>query len=92
MTTFEMSANTNWIPYKIPRTPSAAPPANTTYALGLSGVNSSKNPSQFLEWKEIATPDLTEILARIATIENRLNNASVSASCQGGSLDITLNI
>lgn len=85
-----MSAKTDWFPYKIPPTPSDPPISpNATYALGLSGYNPEKNPSQFLEWKQI---DLTAILQRLQAIENRLNNASINASCAGGNVNVTLNL
>jgi hypothetical protein len=43
--------NSNWVPYKIPPCPE---PEDKIYALSIKdGATPDKNPSQFLEWKEI---------------------------------------
>lgn len=44
--------STPWVPYKIP--PCPVPDTGKTYALSFSdNAVPSKNPSQFLQWKEI---------------------------------------
>jgi hypothetical protein len=43
-----------WIPYKIPPTP--VPAAGKQYALSFSGnATPAKNPSQFLQWREVGS-------------------------------------
>ncbi len=45
-----------WVPYKIP--PCPTPEEGKTYALSFSdNAVPSKNPSQFLQWKEIGFPE-----------------------------------
>jgi hypothetical protein len=47
-----------WVPYKIPPTP--IPESGKTYALSFSdNAVPAKNPSQFLQWKEVGLPDGT---------------------------------
>jgi hypothetical protein len=49
-----------WIPYKIPRTPDIT--NNDVYSLTCSnGANSNKNPSQFLQWKQVSLPQGTNL-------------------------------
>ena len=50
------STSAPWIPYKIP--PCPTPEDGKTYALSFSdSAVPTKNPSQFLEWKEIGFPE-----------------------------------
>jgi hypothetical protein len=88
---FDQLPKTNWIPYKIPSTPSYDGGPNTDpYTLSpKAGSNPEKNPSSQIEWKQIP---VQEILNRLTEIESRLNSASISANCSSGNIVVTLNL
>jgi hypothetical protein len=58
MSTFNQAANTSapWVPYKIP--PTVPSEDGRNYGLSFSkNADPNKNPSQFLEWKDMGLPD-----------------------------------
>jgi len=88
---FNQNAPTGWFPYTIPPTPLKS--GTEDYALSFKGSgNPEKNPSEFLEWKKMEQSDLSEILNRLSAIEQRLDSATIEASCDGGNIVVTLNL
>ena len=95
---------TGWIPFKIPPTPNITSksiggkisPSDPYILSPMAGSDSSKNPSQFLEYDQIPINDiltrLEAILTRLDAIETRLDAATIDAECQGGNVVVTLNL
>ena len=92
-----MFTNQHWSPYIIPQTPNVTKKSygGTTkdgdpYVMSAkSGAESGKNPSQYIEWSRIPINDIIE---RLDLIEERLNSATIEASCDGGDIVVTLNL
>lgn len=93
-----MATETSWHPYKIPAVPitagkswgNAAYHSSDPYVLSpISDANPSRNPTPQIGWDQLPIKD---ILNRISEIERRLDNASIEAECQGGTVTVTLNL
>jgi hypothetical protein len=73
-------ASTTWIPFKIP--PCPTPEAGQIYSLSFNeDADPEKNPSQFLEWKEILPPSPNDGGLYVLTVQGGAFSWTATEDC-----------